>query len=89
MSEQWYATGGVVKWPAGNDMVPAMLTAGEVVLNAAQQRNLASQLGGGQGQVVNLYVSGNNFYWSDDEFAERIGDTFMEKFKLMASFESF
>lgn len=39
-----------------------MLTAGEVVLNAAQQRNLASQLGGGQGQVVNLYVSGNNFY---------------------------
>lgn len=89
MAEQWYATGGVVKWPAGNDKVPAMLTAGEVVLNAAQQRNLASQLGGGQWQVVNLYVSGNNFYGSDDEFAEKIGDTFMQKFKMMASFESF
>jgi hypothetical protein len=42
-------------------MVPAMLTAGEVVLNAAQQRNLASQLGG-SAPVVNINISGNNFY---------------------------
>jgi hypothetical protein len=44
---------------------------------------------GGSAPVVNINISGNNFYWSDDELAEKIGDTFMQRFKMMASFESF
>ena len=37
-----FAYGGFV--PSGTDTVPAMLTPGEVVLNAGQQKNVASQL---------------------------------------------
>lgn len=85
---QWYFGGGVVKWAAWNDKVPAMLTAGEVVLNAAQQRSLAWQLGWSS-PVININISGNDFFWSDDDFADKIGDTIMQKFKMMASFESF
>jgi hypothetical protein len=44
-----FARGGWV--PRGTDTVPAMLTPGEIVMNAAQQRNVAGGLGG---QVVNL-----------------------------------
>lgn len=36
-----FAHGGLVEGPGGLDKVPAMLTAGEVVLNAAQQNNVA------------------------------------------------
>jgi len=47
-----HAAGGIV---AGNtfsgDQIPAMLNAGEVVLNRAQAGNLASQLGGNSGQM--------------------------------------
>lgn len=39
--------------PRGTDTVPAMLTPGELVLNAAQQKNLAGKLGG-----VNINISG-------------------------------
>lgn len=42
-----FAHGGVVEGPRGIDKVPAMLTAGEVVLNAAQQSNVATKLQGG------------------------------------------
>lgn len=53
------ATGGVVGYgrilhfrrggfvPSGTDTVPAMLTPGEIVLNAAQQKNVASKIDGG------------------------------------------
>lgn len=41
------ATGTVVPGNYGFDAVPAMLTSGEVVLNRAQQGNIASQLQGG------------------------------------------
>ena len=45
-----YAQGGVVEGNTySGDQIPAMLNAGEVVLNAAQQGNLASQLSGGEG----------------------------------------
>lgn len=36
--------GGVVTGAGGLDKVPAMLSAGEVVLNAAQQQNVARGL---------------------------------------------
>jgi len=38
--------GGV---PGSSDTIPAMLTPGEVVLNAAQQSNVADSIGGGSG----------------------------------------
>lgn len=36
-----FAHGGLVQGPGGLDNIPAMLTAGEVVLNASQQGNVA------------------------------------------------
>lgn len=42
-----FAHGGLVEGPGGLDKVPAMLTAGEVVLNAAQQNNVARAIDGG------------------------------------------
>jgi hypothetical protein len=66
-----YANGGIVKADGGafvpgnsmsGDMVPAMLNSGELVLNRAQQGNLAAQLEGGVGRPTNSqsYVSGEN-----------------------------
>lgn len=87
---QNFATGGVVKWPGGIDNVPAMLTAGEVVLNAAQQRMLAGNLQGAwSGPTIVVNVSGNQFYGDDDEFAQKIGDTILQDFKNHYSFQSF
>lgn len=42
-----FASGGMA--PRGTDTVPAMLTPGEIVLNAAQQRRVAGAIGGGDG----------------------------------------
>jgi hypothetical protein len=39
---RYFGTGGYV--PRGTDTVPAMLTPGELILNAAQQRSLAGQI---------------------------------------------
>ena len=45
MVPQYFPIGGLVKFqPRGTDVVPAMLTPGELVLNAAQQRNVAAAL---------------------------------------------
>ena len=38
--------------PKGTDTVPAMLTPGEIVLNAAQQRNMANNLQGTSNVVM-------------------------------------
>ena len=47
---EYHADGGMVGMspfiPRGTDTVPAMLTPGEIVLNAAQQRNMADNLQG-------------------------------------------
>ena len=52
-----YATGGMVEGNTySGDQIPAMLNAGEVVLNRAQQGNLASQLQ--EGGMRNLNLSG-------------------------------
>ena len=84
-----FASGGIATWPGGLDKVPAMLTAWEVVLNAAQQRNLAANLGNWWWQVININISGNEFNWSGEDFAEKIWDLIMWKFKTMAQFQSF
>ena len=52
-----YATGGMVEGNTySGDQIPAMLNAGEVVLNKAQQGNLASQLQ--EGGMRNMNLSG-------------------------------
>lgn len=84
-----YANGGVVSWPAGIDKVPAMLTAGEVVLNAAQQQNLARQLNWSNQPSINVTISGNSFFGDDERFVEKIGDKIIENFKMHYAFQSF
>lgn len=71
-----FANGGAVE-PApvfGTDSVSALLTPGEVVLNAAQQRNLADQLGGSQGSVT-VHVDARGSYFDEvavDQLAKRL-----------------
>jgi hypothetical protein len=48
-----FTGGGPVFSPIGTDTVPAMLTPGEIVLNAAQQKNIAGAMGG-RGQVADM-----------------------------------
>lgn len=85
---QSFMSGGVVQGNRGVDRVPILASAWELVLNKAQQRNLASHLNGGWGGI-NIYINGNQFYWDDEQFAEKIGDTLMEKIKTDARFASF
>ena len=52
---QQFASGGIVSGnPSQGDVVPAMLTPGELILNQAQQDNLASGMGG-----VTINIGGN------------------------------
>ena len=72
-----FAEGGVV---GGNtysgDQIPAMLNAGEVVLNRAQTGNLASQLqengGGGNGRIVGV-LRGEDIALVADRWGRRTG----------------
>ena len=55
-----YSEGGRIRGRhATGDMVPIMANAGEVVLNASQQRNVAAQLAGGGGGVVEFTLNGD------------------------------
>jgi len=52
---QYLARGSWVNWrPQGSDTVPAMLTPGEIVLNAAQQRNVANRMRGNTTVIFEL-----------------------------------
>lgn len=81
-----YATGGIVgdfsatPRNIGTDTVPAMLTPGEIVLNAAQQRNLASALNGGGGGT-NINISIDTMVGSE-EFAMEMGDHIVKNLAL-------
>lgn len=67
-----------------------MLTAGEVVLNAAQQSNVARAIEGGQtGGGWTIVIQGNNFYGDDNSFAEKIGDTVLDILKNHTAIQSF
>lgn len=85
-----FAGTGVVEWPGGIDKVPAMLSAGEVVLNAAQQGNVASQLqGSGNGVTIVVQVEGNNFYGDDDDYFQKVWDKVIDIFKQHTGLNSF
>ena len=49
-----FADGGIVPGTGDTDSVPAMLTPGEVILNAAQQENLV----GGMGSSITVNIQG-------------------------------
>ena len=58
-----YATGGIIQGNTySSDMIPIRANAGELILNRAQQGNIASQLEGTASQNLRLYtdVSGRN-----------------------------
>lgn len=70
-----YAEGGIV--PGNNysgDNMIARVNSGEVILNAAQQNNLASRLQGGGGAPVSQpYVSGEQIYLGLNNYLRRSG----------------
>ena len=71
-----YAEGGMVNGSTySGDMVPAMLNSGELVLNKAQQGNLASQLQGGGLQNLKLegVVTGENLHIIHNRYLKRSG----------------
>ncbi len=89
-----YQVWGIVpggKSPANHDQIPAMLDPGELILNRAQQANLAGQLTGQNTKqtIVQLILSNNNFYWDDESFVEKIGNTLVEKFQTHYSLQAF
>ena len=51
-SYAFFADGGVVPGTGNSDTVPAMLTPGEIVLNATQQGAVAGAIGGGGGSGI-------------------------------------
>ena len=78
------ANGGVIHAASGytvpgnnysGDMVPAMLNSGELVLNRAQQGNLASQLNGGGMQNIQLeaFISGEQIMLASTNRGRRTG----------------
>jgi hypothetical protein len=79
-----HAAGGIV---AGNtysgDQIPAMLNAGEVVLNRAQTGALASQLqenGGGNGRIAGV-IRGEDIALVADRWGRRTGKGELAFFK--------
>lgn len=80
----------MVSGPHWIDQVPTMLTAGELVLNRAQQSNLANQLNWwSEGKKVEIVISWNNFYGNDRDFMHKIAEWIIEEFKLHTGFASF
>ena len=86
---QTFQDGGIVRGQGGIDNVPILATAGEIVLNAAQQQNLANNLEGRGNVVINVNVSGNDFVAAGEDLARQVGDSIMAQFKQQFAFESF
>ena len=81
---KFWSTGGIVHAASGYyvpgnygfDAVPSLLTSGELVLNKAQQGNLASQLTAaerGNGQGGTPYVDGEKIFLGINNFLRRSG----------------
>lgn len=73
-----FADGGIVPWSLSSptDSVVARVSPWELILNKAQQENVANQLqnGGGGGTVLQITITGNSFMGSDPEMMTSIGD---------------
>ena len=81
---KFWSTGGVVHAAGGlvvpgnnfsGDMIPSMINSGELILNQAQQNNIASQLqeGRGGGDYTPSYVSGEQIWIALNNFTKRTG----------------
>lgn len=76
-----FAMGGIARYRGGwgTDTVPAMLTPGEIILNAAQQASVASRMGG-----VTIQVDASGSIFKDRqamrELASVIGDHLAEHY---------
>lgn len=72
MPIQKFQTWWVVKWPLGEDRVPTMLTAWELVLNRAQQQSLARQLN----WWTTIIIQWNTYYWMPKNIVEEMLNDF-------------
>ena len=71
-----HASGGFFE-PRGTDTIPAMLTPGEMVLNAGQQSSLFNQLNGEKGRNVTININGEQHYYNEqsvDNLIDKIRD---------------
>ena len=68
-----FATGGIVPGNDYSDNTPVFVSSGELILNKAQQSNLAGQLQGNnqQGGVITGTVTGANIYLALANFAKQ------------------
>ena len=60
-----------------------MLTPGEVILNASQQKNLASQLRSGGGNNITINI---DTMIGEDEFAEKMGTQILRQLQFSTAF---
>ncbi len=92
-----FQTGGIVPGgvnPANHDKVYTALDPGELILNRAQQSNVAAQLegkggGGGEGMTVIIKLENNTFHGADPEYAQQISDMIFSNFNTHQSLPSF
>lgn len=92
-----FQTGGILpggRNPASHDKIMTALDPGELILNRSQQGNLAEQIiasdsrGGGSTPIV-ISVTGNSFFGSDQDFAEKVGDAIFSKFNTHTALPGF
>lgn len=91
-----FQSGGIIsggKNPASHDKVPAMLDPGELILNRAQQGNLADQMRASGAQsaapTVVVSVTGNSFFGSDSDFADSVADEIFKRFNTHTAIPGF
>lgn len=70
-----YANGGIIPGNNYNDGLTANVSSGELILNRAQQGNLAQQLsdGGGGGGMRPSWISGEQIYVAMNRYTRRTG----------------
>jgi predicted transcriptional regulator len=78
-----FRMGGPVFSPMGTDTVPAMLTPGEIVLNAAQQRSVAGAVGGG-----NTYIAQGGIVVNGAKDPERVAEEIMLRLRRKKRFNA-
>jgi hypothetical protein len=82
-----FATGGIVQWTAGIDNVLARVSPWELILNRAQQENVANQLtSSGQTIIVNIAPT---IYGDNEEYAQQIWDLIVSELKYHTRTESY
>ena len=70
-----FAEGGIVPGQGNRDTVPAMLTPGEVILNQAQQENLAGGMG-----AVTVNIQGD--FLGSEEQADKLANIIEDRARL-------